>query len=110
MYKDTIITMEEVRERSQGGFKFSKVYHLVTERILEAVKSGVDILDIEWDQRGIYFCTKKGEQWNCSNSMHHEITKEEFDEVVAEVKKGWGDRIKQYDQKHNRYMLLLHKL
>lgn len=62
MYQDKIITAEEVRNRSQDGFKFSKAYHLTTERILEAAASEADILDIAWNQRGISFCTKKGEQ------------------------------------------------
>lgn len=110
MYQDKIITLDEMRKRSQDGFKFSKAYHLTTERILEAAASEADILDIEWDQNGIYFCTKKGTQWNCSNSTHHQITKEEFDEVVAEVKKGWGDLLQPYEERPNRYMLLLHDM
>ncbi len=108
MYTDRIITPEEVRNRSQAGFKCSTIYHVVTERILDAVSSEADIMDIEWNYRGISFCTKKGEQWNCSNSRECESTKEEFDDVIAEVKKGWGDLLQQYEEDEKRYKLLLH--
>jgi hypothetical protein len=110
MYQDKIITAEEVRSRAQDGFKFSKIYHLATERILDAVNSEADIIDIAWNQRGISFCTKKGEQWDCSHSIGKQITKEEFDEVIAEVKKGWKDLLQPYEGELNSYKLLLHKL
>jgi len=110
MYKDKIITSQEVLNRAQAGFKFSKIYHLVTESILAAVNSEVDILDIQWDYRRISFCTKKEECWNCSNTTRLEITKEEFDEVIQEVKKGWGDLLQPYEGEQYRYKLLLHKL
>lgn len=107
MYTDKIITAEEVRK---GEFKFSPIYHLVTERILDAIEEQADILDIEWNHRRISFCTKKGESWDCSNSMERQITKEEFDEVIQEIKKGWGNLLKEYEGEKNSYKLLLHKL
>lgn len=110
MYQDKIITAAEVRNRAQDGFKFSKTYHLVTENILDAVNSEADILDITWNYRRISFCTKKGESWNCGSLQGSEITKEEFDEVIAEVKKGWEDLLQPYEREPNSYKLLLHKL
>lgn len=109
MYTDKIITSQEVRNRKQDGFKFSNIFHLVTESILAAINSEADILDIKWDYRRISFCTKKGECWNCGNSRI-DSTKEEFDEVIEEVKKGWEDLLQPYEGEPNRYKLLLHKL